>query len=335
MRRLHQREENALVLLRRELALGRHIHEPGRGDHADQDQQRHRPIVQGAAEAPLIAPLQPLEQPVEIAREPAGLVVRVLGLEQLRAHHRRQRHGDHARHDHGAREREREFAEQHAGQSRDEGDRRIDRGERDGHGDDRIEDLARADQRRIERPHALLDMPVDVLDHDDGVVHHQPDGEHEREQRHQIDRVAERREQGEHADQRQRDGDDRDDGRPEIAEEQEDHHDDDDRRFAERLHHLPQRGANEVGGIIRDCRFQPRRKLSLDLRKGLANIGDHRQRVRRGRGVDADEHGLQPVEGRRRSPHFAGRAQSARRPRAGPEKSPRPITTSLPNDSGV
>ena len=193
LRCLHQREEDALVLLRRELPLRRHIHESGRRDHAGQHQQRHRPIIQGTAEAPLIAPLQPFEQPVEIAREPAALLVRVLRLEQLRAHHRRQRHGDDARHDHRAGERQREFAEQHAGQSRDEGDRRVDRGERDGHGDDRIEDLARADQRRIERPHALLDMPVDVLHHDDGVVHHQPDGEHEREQRHQIDRVAERR----------------------------------------------------------------------------------------------------------------------------------------------
>ena len=298
LRRLHQREEDALVLLRRELPLRRHIHQSGRRDHAGQDQQRHRSIVQGAAEAPLIAPLQPFEQPVEIAREPAGLLVRVLRLQQLRAHHRRQRHGDDARHDHRAGERQREFAEQHAGQPRDEGDRRVDRSERDGHGDDRVEDLARAEQGRIERPHALLDMPVDVLNHDDGVVHHQPDGEHERQQRHQIDRVAERGEQRQHADQRQRDGDDRDDGRPEIAQEQEDHDDDDDRRLAERLHHFPERGTNEIGRVIGDGGFQSRRQLPLNLREGLAHIGDHRQRVRRGRGIDADEHGLQPIEGR-------------------------------------
>ena len=106
---------------------------------------------------------------------------------------------------------QRELAEQRARQPRYEGDRRIDRRERDGHGDDGEENLPRAEHGRVERLHALLDMAVDVLDHDDGVVHHEPDGEHEREQCHQIDRVAERGEQREHADERQRDGDDRDD----------------------------------------------------------------------------------------------------------------------------
>ena len=139
-------------------------------------------------------------------------------------------------------------------------------------------------------------MPVDVLHHDDGVVHHQPDGEHQREQRHQIDGIAEHVQDAEHADQRQRDGDDRDDGRAEIAEEQEDHQDDDDRCLAQSLHHLPDRGANELGGVVGDGRINPRWQLLLDVRKGLAHIADDRQRVGRRCGVDPDEHRLQPVE---------------------------------------
>ena len=63
--------------------------------------------------------------------------------------------------------------------------------------------------RRIEGLHALLDMPVDVLDHHDGVVDHQADGQHQRQQRQQIDRIAERQQREHHADQRQRNGDDR------------------------------------------------------------------------------------------------------------------------------
>ena len=72
---------------------------------------------------------------------------------------------------------------------------------------------------------------MDILDHHDGVVDHQTDGEHEGEQRQQIDRIAERQQEDRDTDQRQRDGDDRNERRADIAEEQEDDDDDDDRRF--------------------------------------------------------------------------------------------------------
>ena len=247
-------------------------------------------------QAPLIAVLQAIEPAVEPASEAAAFTG--MRPKQLRAHHRRQRQSDHSRHDHRAGQREGELAEQSAGQPRDEADRREHRRQGNGHGDDRVDDLARAEQCRFERTLPLLDMPVDVLDHDDGVVDHEPDREHQCEQRHQVDRVAERRQDREHADQRQRDGDDRDDGRAKIAEEQKDHHDDDDRRLAERLHHLPQRGADEIGGVVSDRRVQPRRQLALDLGERLAHVGDHRQRICRRRRINADEHGLQPVEHR-------------------------------------
>ena len=153
-------------------------------------------------------------------------------LQQLRAHHRRQRQRDEAGHDDGPRQREGEFAKQNAGDAGDKADRRIDRGERDGHGDDRQRDLVRAADRRVERRHALLDVAVNVLHHDNCVVDHEADAEHERQQRQKIDRIAERHQRDHHPDQRKRDGDDRNEGRPQIAEEKEDHDDHDRRRFA-------------------------------------------------------------------------------------------------------
>jgi hypothetical protein len=51
--------------------------------------------------------------------------------------------------------------------------------------------------RRLHRRHALLHVPVDVLDHDDGVVDHQPDRQHQRQQGQQIDREAQRQHDGE------------------------------------------------------------------------------------------------------------------------------------------
>ena len=51
LRRLHQGEQDALVLLRRELPLRGHIHEPGRGDDASEHEQRHRTVVEACRAA--------------------------------------------------------------------------------------------------------------------------------------------------------------------------------------------------------------------------------------------------------------------------------------------
>ena len=64
----------------------------------------------------------------------------------------------------------------------DEADRRVDGGQRDGHRDDRAGDLPCADYRGVVGRQALFDVAVDVLDHDDRVVHHEADGEHEGQQ---------------------------------------------------------------------------------------------------------------------------------------------------------
>ena len=53
------------------------------------------------------------------------------------------------------------------------------------------------------------DVALDVLDHDDGVVDDDADGEHEAEQRQVVEREAEHRHEEERADERHRDGDDR------------------------------------------------------------------------------------------------------------------------------
>ena len=59
-----------------------------------------------------------------------------------------------------------------------------------------------------------------------------------------------------------------------IAEEQEDHDDDDDRRFAERLGHFLDRGADEFGRVIGDRRVDAGRQLRLDVRERLADVVD-------------------------------------------------------------
>ena len=238
-------------------------------------------------------------------------------------------------HDHGAGQREGELAEQRAGEARDEADRRIDRRQRDGHGDDRHGDLARARQRRLERLHALLDVAVDVLDHDDGVVDDEADGQHQRQQRQQVDGIAERQQREHHADQRQRNGDDRDQRRAQVAEEQEDHHDDDQRRLQQRLLHLLDRGVDELGGVVGDGGLHAGRQLPLDVREGLAHVADDGQRIGGRRREDADEHGLQPVEHGGGIGAFRARARWWRCRRAGSARRRASTTTSLPNAAGL
>ena len=56
------------------------------------------------------------------------------------------------------------------------------------------------------RRQPMLDVMLDRLDHDDRVVDHETDREHETEERERVDREAEQREEHEGADQRYRHG---------------------------------------------------------------------------------------------------------------------------------
>jgi hypothetical protein len=117
--------------------------------------------------------------------------------QQQRAQHRRQGQRHQTGHHDSTRQRQRELGEQAPGTARREGQRRIHRHQRHGHGDDRETHLARTLERRLEGRHALLDVPVDVLQHHDGIVHHQADRQHQRQQRQRVDAETRQRHQAE------------------------------------------------------------------------------------------------------------------------------------------
>ena len=64
---------------------------------------------------------------------------------------------------------------------------------------------------------------LDVLEHDDGVVHHDADGEHHAEERERVDGVAEQQQPGERPDERHRHGRERDEGGAPVLQEEEHH----------------------------------------------------------------------------------------------------------------
>src|SRR6185369_2421469 len=70
----------------------------------------------------------------------------------------------------------------------------------------------------------LLEIAHDVLDHHDGVVDHEADGDGEAHQGQIVEAVAQQIHDGEGAHQGQRHRGAGDDRRPDMAEENEDHH---------------------------------------------------------------------------------------------------------------
>ena len=263
LRGLGHRQHLGLVLDRRQFALGAEVEDWQADEHRHGDGQGDPAVVQGHVKQTAIAVAQPVEETLGATghRAFAGLAV-----EQEGAHHRRQGQRHHAGHHHGAGEGEGELLEQRAGQPAHQADGGVHRGQGQGHGDHGAGDLAGADQGRLQRRLAFLDMPVDVLHHDDGVVHHQADGQDHRQQGQQVDAEPEQAHDRRRADQRQRDGHQRDQHAAQRAEEQEDHHGDDHHRLDQGLDHFIDGRLDEARHFEHDIGGHARRHGLADLR---------------------------------------------------------------------
>ena len=185
----------------------------------------------------------------------------MLALEDQHAQRRRERQRDDAGDHHRDGDGHRELAVQLAGQAAEEGDRHEHRAQRQHDGDDRAGHLAhRLDRGLARRQVLLVHDALDVLQHDDGVVHHDADREHHAEQRQRVDRVAEQEQAGEGADQRHRHRGERDQRRAPVLQEQEHHQEHQHHRLDQRLHHFADRHLDEARGVVGDGVGQARRE---------------------------------------------------------------------------
>ena len=118
--------------------------------------------------------------------------------------------------------------------------------------------------------HALFDVVLDRLDHDDGVVDHQADGEHQAEERKRVDGEAERGKDDEGADQRDRHGQQRNERGAPALKKDEDDDDDQRQRFQQREDDLMDAGGDRLGGVernvVRDAGGEGGRELLHALR---------------------------------------------------------------------
>ncbi len=106
----------------------------------------------------------------------------------------------------------------------------------------------------------LAHVALDVLDDDDGVVHHQPGGEHDAEQRQRVDGEIQQLDESEGADQRDRNCDRGNQGAAPVLQEDEHHQHDEDDGFNQGLQHFADGVADKRRGVEGDRVLQTGRK---------------------------------------------------------------------------
>ena len=131
----------------------------------------------------------------------------------------------------------------------------------------------------------LVDMVLDGLDDDDGVVNYQADGEHKAEERKRVDGEAERRENDEGSNERDRNSQQRNERGAPALQEDEDDKDNEAERFEEREEDLANARGNSLGGVERNAVSDAWRKGGGKLLHALGD-GRWRSRQRWTRGVD-------------------------------------------------
>ncbi|CAB3753801.1 hypothetical protein BPA30113_05478 [Burkholderia paludis] len=307
VRQLRERDQVFLVLRGHEAARHHLRHEHGRAHQHEVHAQHQRLARQHAAHAAAVVLRAAMEHLVEAAeeaaehavhhaREPVFLVA--MALQQDRGQRRRQRQRVERRDHRRDRDGHRELLVELAGQARHERERHEHGDERQRDRDDRPAHFLHRLVGRLSRVHPAFDVALDVLDHHDRIVDHDPDREHHPEQRQRVDRIAERQQQRERADDRHRHRDQRNQRRaPGLQEHDHDDHDQRD-RLEQRVHDRLDRRTHELRRVVDDLVVDARRHVLLQLGHRLAHFVGDLQRVRARRLVDRHRDGRLVVEQR-------------------------------------
>ena len=233
LRHFHRAEDHALVLVRkkRRFRLGEHMH----GHQNDQQKQHQR--EEDAACEPLRhrdeEVLERIERLIEPRERPALIGARLP--QEERAERRRERKRAHGGEAHRCRERHRELLVDAPGDAAHEADGHEDAQENESRRDDRARHVLHCLDGRlpaVELPG--FDEELDALDYDDAVVDHDADGEHQAEEREDVDRIPEQRHQDEGRAERHGDRETRNQRRAPVLQEEVADEDDEAERQKER-----------------------------------------------------------------------------------------------------
>ena len=288
-------EEIARVLAGDE-AGGDLVEQPaGAGGGSGDDQHRHQgDAPQGGHKTGVTpaAPVQQGEEPAQGAARGAG------GPQQQAAEGRAQGQGDERGQGHRHRDGHRELEVELAGDAGQEGGGHEDRVQHQGGGDDGSGDLGHGPLGRLLGAQLLLvDEALGVLDHDDGVIDDDADGEDDREQGDGIDGQPRRQQHGEGADDRPGDGQDRHQGGAPVTEEGIGDQDDQPQGLEHGDDHVAQADAHEVGGVVIDVVFEIVGEALGELFQGGVDPVGRLQGVGAGGEIDAQHrrgHAIDP-----------------------------------------
>ena len=134
----------------------------------------------------------------------------------------------------------------------------------------------------------LLHVPIDVLQHDDGIVDHQAHRQRQAEQRDVVDAEIEQVHRAERGDQRDRHRQRRNDGCGDPPQEQEDHHDDERDRQQQGELHIVDGIADGDGAIVENVQGRCAGQLLVEARQQRPDAIDHLDRVGFRLAVDAE-----------------------------------------------
>ena len=179
-------------------------------------------------------------------------------------------------------------------------------------------DLRGPFQRRLKRRLAFFDVARDVLDHHDGVVHHEPGGNGQGHQAQIVQAVAEQVHHAEGAHQGKRNGDAGNNGGGKVAQEEENDHHHQRHRQHQLEFHVGHGSANGGGPVGQNGDLDGGGQRFLELiEKGLDAI-DHRDDIRARLALNIHDDGREYHSSRRLGGRFP------RRPRPRPRRSSSP-----------
>src|SRR5450755_573138 len=142
---------------------------------------------------------------------------------------------------------------------------------------------------------AFLEVALDVFDNDNGVVHHQAGSKRDAEKRQRVDGEAEHLDESERADERDRDGDSRNDGGAPVLEENEDDENDQENCGPQGGDHVADGFADGVGRIESNFILHAGRKVLGQTVEFDQALAVHIEGVGGGELGDANADGFAPV----------------------------------------
>ena len=272
----------------------------GQAQHQGAGRQRRRPAAKQRLQGGVIGVPQPVHRLLDELRDQPFTGS---WSQQPGRQHRRKAQRQDGREEHRSRNRDSELPEQAADIAGHEHQRREDADQHDRRRHHSEKDLPGAALRRDDWRLALIDPPLNVFHHHDGVIHDQPDRQHQGQQRQQIDGKAQRAEHdegGENADRRDNRRDDRGARR---AQEDEVHQRDQRQRYRHGDPDFLDRLARELREVDRHGQRRALRQGAVDFRDRLVDpVGDF-QVIGLGLATDGDPDAILPI-GPEQSPAF-------------------------------